>query len=488
MRAGIGTWTFDLSTRELFASENARLLLRLSDQGAIDDTIFGAVSDPSDREAVAAAVEKAIAANSDIDIQFRVMRDGGAHWVRVLGGVIKGENGEGQRVSGVIIDIDAQKRVEATLRERDEHLRSILETAPDGMIVIDQDGVIQSFSRAAEKMFGYSPDEAIGENIRILMPEPDRGGHDGYIARYLKTGEPRIIGIGRIVTAVRKDGTSFPMHLSIGEMNATGRRFFTGFAHDLTEERRTQGRLQQLQSELAHISRLSAMGEMGSALAHELNQPLSAISNYMKGSRRLLAASSDPSAGKIEAALDKAAEQAIRAGQIIQRLRDFISRRESKRGVESLSRLIEEASALGLVGAREQGVALKFDFDRASDSVLTDRVQVQQVLVNLFRNAIDSMADSPRRELAVTTRRVAGAMIEIAVSDTGPGFAKGAQAQLFQPFFTTKKSGMGVGLSISRTIVETHGGQMRAETNEAGGATFRFTLPVAPTEDRSHGG
>lgn len=487
-RAGIGTWTLDLLTRELVASENARSLLNLSDACSTDEAIFSAVVDSSDRRAVETAIEGAIAANSDIDIQFRVQRDDGAHWVRALGGAIKGAEGAVQRVSGVIIDVDAQKRVEETLRERDEHLRSILETAPDGMIVIDQAGLIQSFSRAAESMFGYAQDEAIGRNIRILMPEPDRGRHDGYISRYLRTGERRIIGIGRIVTAIRKDGTTFPMHLSIGEMNAAGRRFFTGFVHDLTEERRTQGRLQQLQSELAHISRLSAMGEMGAALAHELNQPLSAISNYMKGSRRLLAASSDPSVGKIEAALDKAAEQAIRAGQIIQRLRDFISRRESKRTVESLSGLIEEASALGLVGAREQRIDLKFDIDRASDSVLTDRIQVQQVLVNLFRNAMDAMAESPRRELTVTTRRVVGNMIEIAVSDTGPGIAKGAEAQLFRPFFTTKKSGMGVGLSISRTIVESHGGQMRAQTNDAGGATFRFTLPMAATEDRSHGG
>lgn len=228
------------------------------------------------------------------------------------------------------------------------------------------------------------------------------------------------------------------------------------------------------------------MGEMASALAHELNQPLSAISNYMKGSRRLLAASADPNASKIEGALDRAAEQALRAGDIIRRLRNFVAREESEKRVESLSKLIEEAGALGLTGAREQGVKLRFNLDSSLDLVLADRVQIQQVLVNLFRNALEAMASSSRRELIATNVRAADDMIEVAISDTGQGFGNDVQPNLFQPFFTTKETGMGVGLSISRTIIETHGGRMWAENNEAGGATFRFTLPAASTKDLTH--
>jgi two-component system sensor kinase FixL len=333
------------------------------------------------------------------------------------------------------------------------------------------------------RQFGYSEPEAIGKNISALMPEPDRSRHDGYLARYLKTGERRIIGIGRIVTGMRKDGTTFPMHLTIGEMHSGGKPFFTGFVRDLTEQQQTQARLQELQSELVHVSRLSAMGEMASALAHELNQPLSAISNYMKGSRRLLADSTDANAPKIEAALDRAAEQAIRAGDIIRRLRNFVARDASEKRVESLSKMIEEAGALGLTGAREQGVFLRFNLDPTYDLVLADRVQIQQVLVNLFRNALEAMAVSTHRELIASNTKAADDMIEIAVSDTGPGFASDTLAQLFQPFFTTKETGMGVGLSISRTIIETHGGRMWAETNGSGGATFRFTLPIASAKD-----
>jgi two-component system sensor kinase FixL len=273
------------------------------------------------------------------------------------------------------------------------------------------------------------------------------------------------------------------MHLTIGEMQSGGKPYFTGFVRDLTEQQQTQARLQELQSELVHVSRLSAMGEMASALAHELNQPLSAISNYMKGSRRLLAGSTDANAQKIEAALDRAAEQAIRAGDIIRRLRNFVAREESEKRVESLSKMVEEAGALGLTGAREQGVILRFNLDPSCDLVLADRVQIQQVLVNLFRNALEAMAPSTHRELIASNTRAADDMIEIAISDTGSGFAGDDLANLFQPFFTTKETGMGVGLSISRTIIETHGGRMWAETNQSGGATFRFTLPAAPAKD-----
>jgi two-component system sensor kinase FixL len=225
------------------------------------------------------------------------------------------------------------------------------------------------------------------------------------------------------------------------------------------------------------------MGEMASALAHEINQPLAAISNYMKGSRRLLAGSTDPNIAKIESALDRASEQALRAGQIIRRLRDFVSRGESEKRVESLSKLIEEAGALGLAGAREQNVRLRFDLDPGADLVLADRVQIQQVLVNLFRNALEAMAQSLRRELVVANARAADDMIEVEVSDTGSGFQDDVIPNLFQTFFTTKDTGMGVGLSISRSIIEAHGGRMWAESNASGGATFRFTLPAADEDD-----
>ena len=360
--------------------------------------------------------------------------------------------------------------------ESEAYLRSILDTVPDAIIVIDEGGVIRSFSAAAEKQFGWTAAEAIGQNVRRLMPQPYRGAHDGYLDHYKRTGEKRIIGVGRIVVGERKDGSTFPMELAVGEMRSAGARFFTGFVRDLTERQHTQQRMQDLQAELMHISRLTALGEMASTLAHELNQPLSAIANYLKGGRRLLEREA-PDTARAAEAMDKAADQALRAGQIIRRLRDFVARGESDREITSLAKLIEEASALALIGAKEHGVRVSYDFDPSIDVVMADKVQIQQVTLNLIRNAIDAMLTSPTRQLKITTERPdEDGYAQVSVADTGPGLSPEIADRLFQPFMTTKSEGMGVGLSISRTIVESHGGRIWVDSNADGGATFHFTL------------
>ena len=329
----------------------------------------------------------------------------------------------------------------------------------------------------------YLAGDLLGRNIKMLMPSPYRENHDDYLMRYLTTGEKRIIGIGRVVMGERKDGSTFPMELAVGEMRSSNSRFFTGFIRDLTERQQTEARLQELQSELVHISRLTAMGEMASALAHELNQPLSAIANYMKGSRRLLEGRTDEQTALVRDAMDKAADQALRAGEIIRRLRDFVARGESERGVESVKKLVEEASALALVGAKDQGVRVSFRFDPTIDLVLADKVQIQQVILNLMRNAIEAMESSLVRELVLAAVPAADDMIEIGVSDSGKRDRAHIMAQLFQPIVTTKRQGMGVGLSISRTIIEGHGGRIWAEARAGGGTVFRFTLRTVSDED-----
>ncbi len=367
-------------------------------------------------------------------------------------------------------------------KAREDHVQSILDTVPDAMIVIDEKGIMQSFSHAAQRLFGLTAEAAIGRNVRELMPAPYRDAHDGYIHRYMETGERRIIGIGRLVVGERGDGSTFPMELSVGEMRSSGQRFFTGFVRDLTEKQEKEARLQELQSELMHMSRRTTMGNMASVLAHELNQPLTAISNYLRGSNRLLAAA-DIDRARLGDALEKAGDQALRAGEIIRRLRDFLARGETDRHPQSLPRLIEEASALALVGTKDQGVNVKFSFSPLAETVLADKVQIQQVLLNLIRNGIEAMAASPVRQLSIATALVDRKMIAVSVADTGTGLSGEVASRLFQPFVTTKALGMGMGLSICRTIIEAHGGSIRAENNPEGGTRFTFTLLRADGED-----
>ena len=368
------------------------------------------------------------------------------------------------------------------LVEREAHLQSILDTIPDAMVVIDEKGVIRSFSVAAERLFGWRAAEVIGHNVKLLMPEPYREHHDSHLERYHATGERRIIGVGRVVVGERRDGSTFPMELAVGEMRVRGHPYFTGFVRDLSERQMTEARLQELQSELMHISRLTAMGEMASTLAHELNQPLSAIANYLKGARRL-AESGAANPARISEAMDKAADQAVRAGQIIRRLREFVARGESERRIESLPKLIEEAAALALVGAKEFGVRVRFQLSPEAELVLADKVQVQQVTLNLIRNAIDAMEDSPQRNLLIASDMVGPDMARVTIADSGPGVSPDVADRLFQPFVTTKSQGMGVGLSISRTIIEAHGGRLWVENNPSGGAMFRFTLRAVSRDE-----
>ena len=364
-------------------------------------------------------------------------------------------------------------------------LAAILDSVPDAMIVIDQAGTMQRFSRVAERMFGYTAEEVVGKNVSMLMPNPYRDEHDGYLERYMRTGERRIIGIGRLVVAQRKDGSTFPIELAVGEIvSDEGGPYFTGFIRDLTERQEHEQRLQELQSELVHISRVSALGEMSSALAHELNQPLSAIGNYLNGMRRMLQAGGEVKTAVLTDALDKAVEQTLRAGEIIRRLRDFVSRGATESQIESVSKMVGEASALALVGAKELSVRVNMKLDKNADAVLTDRVQTQQVLLNLIRNAIEAMAEvEGPRDLTISSAPAKGGMVRISVADTGMGLGPEVRERLFQPFNTSKAGGMGVGLSICRTIVESHGGRIWAEPNRGGGAVFHFTTPAASVKE-----
>ncbi|GLI98712.1 Adaptive-response sensory-kinase SasA [Sphingobium sp. AntQ-1] len=414
---------------------------------------------------------------------WRVRKNGSEFLAHLTTTALHDEAGQLSGYGKILRDTTDEAATKEAIVAREQHLQSILDTVPDAMVIIDERGLITSFSAAAERLFGYSEAEVLGANVSSLMPSPDRERHDSYIGRYLSTSERRIIGIGRIVVGQRRDGTTFPMELSIGEAGHRGHRVFTGFIHDLTESDRNELQLKELQAELIHVSRLSAMGTMASTLAHELNQPLTAIANYLETTRDLLVDPDAETVAIVRDALDEAAKESHRAGHIVRRLRDFVARGETEKRIEDLPRLIEEAAALGLVGARERGVRSFFDFDPAASPVLADRIQVQQVLVNLIRNAVEAMAQVAIRDLTITTRRRPKAMVQVSVADTGPGISEQVAPQLFEAFVSSKTDGMGLGLSICRTIIEAHGGRIWTDGAPNGGAAFHFTLMQARPED-----
>lgn len=360
-------------------------------------------------------------------------------------------------------------------------LGSILTTVPDALIVIDMRGRIVSFSPAAQRMFQYGEADVLGENISMLMPSPDRERHDGYIDHYLTTGERRIIGIGRLTSARRRDGSTFPIELSVGEVETAGRRLFTGFIRDLTERQQAERRVADLQAELAHAGRVTAMGTLAAALAHELNQPLTAIANYMEAGRDLLDGNGPVDRDMLREAMTESAGQALRAGEIIRSLREFIKRGETMRQSEPLRGLLAEGAALAFIGIDSRGIDMDVSVDPAIDRVFVNRVQLQQVVINLVKNAVEAMQDSPVRILRVNAALATDApgKVEVIVADSGPGLDPDMSRTLFTPFSTTKAQGMGVGLSISQTIVEGHGGRIWAGPSSWGGTAFHFTLDIA---------
>jgi two-component system sensor kinase FixL len=355
---------------------------------------------------------------------------------------------------------------------------TLMSTAVDGILVIDDSGIVSLYNPSAEKLFGYAPDEVLGRNVSMLMPTPYREEHDGYLANYQRTGKKKIIGIGREVVGRRKDGTTFPMYLSVGESELNGARIFVGIVHDLTDRTITARRVQDLQGELLHVSRLSAMGQMTAALAHELNQPLSAILNYINAARRTLSNVSDPQVSRASGLIDKAVAQTARAGQIIRQLRDFVEKRETSRAPANINLVIEEALVLASVNSADPNVRVTIQFEPNLPLVMIDKVQVQQVIVNLVRNSVEAMQAVAVRNLKLATA-LSGEGIMITTSDSGPGLAPEVADRLFHPFVTTKEKGMGIGLSICHSIIEAHGGRIWAGAGEMGGAEFRILLPPA---------
>lgn len=363
--------------------------------------------------------------------------------------------------------------------------RTLLDVAVDAVIIIDHRGIIEAFNRAAEKLFGYEAAETLGTNISRLMPEPERSLHDGHLARYLKSGVPHIIGIGREVEACRKDGSIFPVSLAVGRIPDTDPPRFVGFLHDLTERRNAAEEQQRVQQRMARVSHLVTMGEMAAAIAHEINQPLAAISNYALACERLLQAP-EPELAEVQEAMRQISSQALRAAEIIRRVRHLVRMHEPRRECADINRVVEELSALTKSDAHQHGVQLTLELADDLPSVEIDGIQIQQVLVNLIHNAVEALAASGavEKRIIVQTRQSKTGEIEISVADGGPGVDPAIVGRMFDPFCTTKEQGTGLGLAISKSIIGSHRGRIEYRPNAPRGAYFLVTLPTGRESPR----
>ncbi|MGI9342026.1 MAG: two-component system sensor histidine kinase NtrB [Gammaproteobacteria bacterium] len=349
----------------------------------------------------------------------------------------------------------------------------------EAIIVMDEDGNIERFNRTAEEMFGYQAAEAIGSDISILMPDPDHSNHATYVDNYMTTRVARIIGIGRELTARRKDGSLFPIHLAVGEVFWHGNLRFIGLIRDLTNDKAAEERRLRQHTDMLAASRLATMGEMAAAMAHEINQPLAAIATYASASERLLEGGTE-NIDDVKAALSKVKDQSHRAGEIIRKLRTFVKPETLELEATNMKAVIDEIESLAELDARANNISLEVDIADSLPEVIADGLQIQQVILNLLRNGIDAMqdCDPDRRRLELHGYISAPDEIRFDVIDRGHGIPESCRQNLFNPFFTTKSGGMGMGLAISQTIVKSHGGRLGFEDNPGGGTTFYVTLPT----------
>ncbi|WP_277969506.1 PAS domain S-box protein [Sphingomonas echinoides] len=476
----IGAFDWEMASGKVTFSPGAEQRLGFN-PGEIE-TLAGwaARVDPIDMAAMSETIASAARTHEErVSFHYQIhIPNGGVRAIEGSSRCLYDNDGRLERTIGVLLDVTDRDEREKALRAQEDQLRSVLETVPSPMVIFDAAGTIKAFSASAERMFGYPAGEAIGLNVEMLTSSSLGDQQEGLISRYLATGEKPILGEPRVLWVLRRDGTPVPVELWLGESQGGQQHLFTGFCKDLSERYAAEEDMSDMRDELLHISRVSAMGEMATGLAHELNQPLAAAVYFLASADLLLADSANIE--RAQAFIRMASEQALRAGEIIRRMRTFMSKEDVDAQMVDANAIIEDAVSLTLAAGRTFGIRFQYELDPAATTVLADRVQTQQVLVNLLRNAIEALAKSPigQRIITITTALVDPDMVEFSVADTGPGMSAAVLDRLYMPFVSTKGGdGMGVGLSISRRIVEAHRGTFSAENQAGGGAIFRFTLP-----------
>ena len=404
------------------------------------------------------------------------------HWIDLSIRPIRNSQGVTTHLFAVQQDASHLIAIEEKKQHTDDYLRSILNAIPDAVVSIDMDGRVQSFSPAAEALFGYTPEEVIGQNISILLNEPDKSKQKRHVDRLQANDRENTVDKKRSVTARRRDGTVFPMTLSLAKATRDGEVCFVGFIHDESEQEQAQAQLIELQAELEQVARLSAMGETAAAIAHELNQPLTASANYLQAANLVFEKQSEGTNSNVGKLLQKAEDEVHRAGEIIKRMRDFLKKSKGSKERQDINLLIRESLELASVGYVDLRSHVELELDEDLPHVFADKVQIEQVLVNLIRNAYEAMVDTVLQELTISSTCESDGIVTVRVADTGCGLSDAAEYELFRPFNSTKKDGMGIGLSICRTIIESHGGTIEAGANLPMGSIFSFHLPISESK------
>jgi len=467
----------DGQSRYIYANKQFKKAFHISGEvtGKADDELF-----PAEQAAAFQAVDRQVLQTGQpVKLEDVARYEDGPHTRIVQKFPLFNSEGEIYAIGGAVTDITDRKREESALRYSEENYRLVVETAPDAVISIDERGAILFANPATMRIFGYDPTELIGKPLTILMPEFLRKLHEKGFGRYLATGQRHINWQGTELIALRKNGQEFPVEISFGELSRDGHKVFTGFLRDISERKQAQQALQTAQTELARVSRLTTMGELAASIAHEVNQPLTAVTNNSSACLRLLAAG-NLKPETLHRALEEIVADGNRASAVVARIRGFIKKEPVEKNRLDMNDVIQEVLALADRELFENRVRLERQLTKALPLVLADRVQMQQVLLNLIMNGIEAMipvTDQPR-SLWVESRVDESGDILVAVRDSGTGLGSAAD-RVFTPFFTTKANGMGMGLSISRSLVENHGGRLWAMPNSPIGAVFSFTLPVS---------
>ena len=409
------------------------------------------------------------------ELEFRIRRpDGSEAWVAQQCQPIHDEAGNFYGLRSSTRDITERKCAEAALAESEAQYRAVIETAADSFWMLDGQGRILAVNDAYARRSGYSREELLGMHIKDLEARGSADDISHHIAKLKREGSDHFETLHRA-----KTGEIWPVEINAAYWASAGGRFFA-FARDLTERKRTEARLQTMHAEMERLMQVHVAGQTVAALAHELNQPLNAVASYAEAALRLLRAGS-PQQERLQRAIEGSAEQAHRAGQVVRELLAFLRKGEVQTEAVALNDVVLGLAAkLDADGSR--AVRTRLDLEADLPPVKADRLQIEKVLANLLHNGIEAMLEAQvdHRLIAITVRTAAESnLAQVTVSDHGPGIDSAALQHIFDPFFTTKPTGLGMGLAVSRAIIEAHGGQLWADTDQGRGANFHFTLPFA---------